>query len=392
MFNRIKLPAAVIISSMALAACGGDSAVQNGRLAISLTDAPACGYDAVNVTVEKIRVHQSGTANDNDAGWSEIVLNPAKRVNLVNLTNGVLEKLGEVPLTRGKYTQLRLVLAENSAAAPFANSVVPTGGQEVALTTPSGSKSGEKLIHQFEVADGTLVDLVMDFDACKSIVARGNGAFNLKPVIAVVPKVVSGAITGFVDPAITNSIVTAQQAGKVVKATYPDATGKFTLGPVVAGTYDVAITADGRAAGVVTGVTVAAGNTVKVSDNTAAAPAITLPASAAGTVSGNVTFSATAPTDGAVVSARQTLSTGTVFEVRFTNTNAPTGAYTTGLPLDAPRFSAFGSGALPLVLNADPAAAAKYTLRASATGYATSPDAAVTATGAGVVQNFTLNP
>jgi Domain of unknown function (DUF4382) len=392
MFNKIKLPAAVIFSSLILAACGGDSAVQNGRLAISLTDAPACGYDAVNITVEKIRIHQSGTANENDSGWSEIVLNPAKRVNLVNLTNGVLEKLGEVPLAQGKYTQLRLVLAENSTTNPLANSVVPTGKQEVALTTPSGTKSGEKLIQAFDVADGTLVDLVLDFDACKSIVARGNGAFNLKPVIAVVPKVVSGAITGFVDPAIANSIVTAQQAGKVVKATYPDATGKFTLGPVIAGTYDVTITAEGRAAGVVTGVPVTAGSTVKVSDNTAAAPAITLPASAAGAVSGNVTFSAAAPADGAVVSARQTLTSGTVFEAKFANTNITTGAYTLSVPLDAPRVGAYGSGVLPLVLNADPGAAAKYTLRASATGYTTSPDAAVTATGAGVVQNFTLNP
>jgi Domain of unknown function (DUF4382) len=392
MFKNIKLPAAMIFSSLLFAACGGDNAAQSGRVAISLTDAPACGYDAVNVTVEKIRIHQSGSATENDTGWKEIVLNPAKRVDLVKLTNGVLEPLGSTPLTQGKYTQLRLVLAENTAANPLLNSVVPTGKQEVALTTPSGSKSGEKLIHSFDVADGTLVDLVMDFDACKSIVARGNGAFNLKPVIAVVPKVVSGAITGFVDPAIANSIVTAQQAGKVVKATYPDATGKFTLGPVVAGTYDVTITADGRAAGVVTGVPVTAGITVKVSDNTTAAPAITLPASAAGAVSGNVTFSAAAPTDGAVVSARQTLTSGTVFEAKFINSNITTGAYTMSVPLDAPRVGAYGNGTLPLTLNADAAVAGKYALRASAAGYTTSPDSAVTVTGAGAVQNFTLNP
>jgi hypothetical protein len=391
MIQKIKLTSAVIFSSLVLAACGSDGPTQ-GRVAISLTDAPACGYDAVNVTVEKIRIHQSGNATDNDAGWKEIVLNPAKRVNLVKLTNGVLEPLGSTPLTQGKYTQLRLVLAENSATSPLANSVVPTGKPEVALTTPSGTKSGEKLIHSFDVADGTLVDLVMDFDACKSIVARGNGAYNLKPVIAVVPKVVSGAITGFVAPAIANTIVSAQQAGKVVKATYPDATGKFTLGPLVQGTYDVTIAADAHATDVVTGVPVTAGGTAKISDNTAAAPAISLSASAAGTVSGNVTYSATAPTDGAVVNAKQALAAGTAFEVRFVNTNATTGAYTMSLPLDAPRASAFGTGTLPLVFNADPAAAGKYSLRASAAGFTASADTPVTVTGAGVVQNFALTP
>jgi Domain of unknown function (DUF4382) len=391
MKQKIKLFSAVVLSSLVLAACG-DTTPLDGRLSVSMTDAPACGYDAVNVTVEKIRIHQSGTATENDAGWSEIVLSPAKRLNLVNLTNGVLEKLGEVPLAKGKYTQLRLVLAENSAANPLANSVVPTGKQEIALTTPSGTKSGEKLIHSFDVADGTLVDLVMDFDACKSIVARGNGAYNLKPVIAVVPKVVSGAITGFVDPSIANTIVSAQQAGKVVKATYPDATGKFTLGPLVQGTYDVTIAADAHGTDVVTGVPVTAGATAKISDNTAAAPAIKLPLSVMGAVSGNVTYSAVAPTDGAVVSAKQALATGTAFEVRFVNTNATTGAYSMNLPVSAPSASAFGTGTLPLVFNVDPAAAGKYAMRASATGYTASADAPVTLTAAGVVQNFALNP
>ena len=74
-----------------LAACGGgggtDSATAAGSLSVSLTDAPSCGYDAVNITVQKVRVHQSSTASDSDGGWSEIVLNPAKRIDLLNLNN-----------------------------------------------------------------------------------------------------------------------------------------------------------------------------------------------------------------------------------------------------------------------------------------------------------------
>ena len=45
---------------------------------LSLTDAPACGYDAVNITIERVRVHQSASAVDADSGWSEVVLNPAQ--------------------------------------------------------------------------------------------------------------------------------------------------------------------------------------------------------------------------------------------------------------------------------------------------------------------------
>lgn len=36
---------------------GGSGSVQAGVLSVSLTDAPACGFDEVNVTVSRVRVH-----------------------------------------------------------------------------------------------------------------------------------------------------------------------------------------------------------------------------------------------------------------------------------------------------------------------------------------------
>ena len=88
-----------VITSM-LVACGGSDGdgaatpASAGTLRVALTDTPACGYDEVNVTVEKVRVHQSASATDDAGGWSEVVLNPVKRVDLLKLTNGVLEELG----------------------------------------------------------------------------------------------------------------------------------------------------------------------------------------------------------------------------------------------------------------------------------------------------------
>jgi len=50
-----------------LAACGGgggsggspETAVSGmGTLRVALTDSPACGYDAVNVTIDRVRVQQ----------------------------------------------------------------------------------------------------------------------------------------------------------------------------------------------------------------------------------------------------------------------------------------------------------------------------------------------
>src|SRR5205814_1338486 len=153
-------------------ACGGGgdggSAAQ-GSMRFALTDAPSCGYDHVWVTVEKVSVHQSSSASDTDAGWTDLTLSPARRIDLVTLTNGVLEELGTVPLAAGHYSQVRLVLASNTAGAnPPANAVQPTGGSVVALTTPSGQQSGLKLKANADVAGGQMADLVLDFDACSS--------------------------------------------------------------------------------------------------------------------------------------------------------------------------------------------------------------------------------
>src|SRR5450830_1745024 len=213
-----------------LAACGGGDgggggggSADSGTLRLALTDAPSCGYDHVNVTIQKIRVHQSSSASDTDGGWSEIVLNPAKRVDLLNLQNGVLEELGQTPLPVGKYTQLRLVLADNTGANPPANSVVLTSDKsEVALKTPSGQQSGVKTNIDIDIAANKMADFVLDFNACKSVVVAGNsGQYLLKPVVSVIARYISG-VTGFVDAATLangNTSLSLQQGGVVMKAT-----------------------------------------------------------------------------------------------------------------------------------------------------------------------------
>jgi len=63
-----------------LSACGGGDggtpASNAGTLQLSLTDAPACGFDKVYVTLQKVRIHQSSSATDTDAGWTDLTLTP----------------------------------------------------------------------------------------------------------------------------------------------------------------------------------------------------------------------------------------------------------------------------------------------------------------------------
>ena len=369
---------------------GGDVAPGPGTLGVSLTDAPACGYDAVNVTVIKVRVNQSSSASDTDAGWTDITLNPARKINLLSLTNGVLSNLGETPLTAGHYTQLRLVLDPNTAMG-LANSVVPSGGSETALVTPSAVQSGIKLINEFDVASGQRVDLVLDFDACKSIVKRGNGTYALKPVIKVVPFVENG-IDGFVDTALLGSsvMVTAQQNGVVIQSTAPNAqTGEFFLARLAPGNYDVVLTANGRATAVIAAVPVASTTSVVILSNTATP--ITLPVSATHIVSGTETLNPLSPTTAAYVAGKQTFGTAPIVTVKFVAADdlSPF-AYTLTLPIGAPMLGQYAT-ALPIALVAQPGVAGKYTVEASATGYQTQ-SVSKDISAADATQNFILVP
>src|SRR5512144_1936585 len=101
MGSGIKSALWALAASVALVACGGGGGggavpavpppgagaapAAFGTLRVSLTDAPACGYDEVNVTVERVRVHQSSVASDSDGGWVEIpVVNGPRKVDLLS--------------------------------------------------------------------------------------------------------------------------------------------------------------------------------------------------------------------------------------------------------------------------------------------------------------------
>ncbi len=416
-----------LLLTVVVAGCGsggGGTTAQPGTLGVSLTDAPACGFDKVNVTVSKVRVHQSDNASENAAGWTDITLSPPRKINLLDLNdptqpNFALESLGETPLPAGHYTQLRLVLDRNTGQS-LANSVVlENTTAEIALDTPSAVQSGIKLIHQFDVGSGQRIDLLLDFDACKSIVKTGNSTYKLKPVIKVIPYALNG-IQGFVDKNSfvnqslvgKNVIASAQFNGEIVRATVVNTgTGKFFIAHLdPANDYDVVITADDHATAVIATVQVEAAPII-TTISTSAVP-FTLQTSTPQSISGTVTLDP--PDDGGtvVVTAKQSLSSGPTVTVKSVVANVldtalPAGdyGYNQTLPIAAPSLGQYGP--LPISLSAtvpDQSAVAKiYTVQGSAqvvtttstTVYATqvpAPLAKDITVVANQTQDFTLTP
>lgn len=402
-------------AAVLLAACGGGGsssstgATPMGALQMSVTDAPAC-YDHVIVNVAKLRVHTSDNTQTSDADpeWRDIVpANAPVQIDLVNLTNGQLKDLGNATIPAATYRQIRLVLASTG------NTVTPVGGTAQPLTTPSGQESGLKIKANFDVLADQTNDLLMDFDACKSIVVTGSGKYILKPVVRLGAKP-AGAIQGYVSGTVTSSTVngtttttttgtlrsisvSAQQNGTVIRSTIPDATGKFMLSYLPAGTYSVVVTGSGvttsgtldttrgAATRVIDSVPVAA-STVNLNTSTTS---LVLSPSAMSTVSGTITSTTKATSDDlgddARISAMQTVGTRLV-EVNGTRQDDDQQQYTMRLPLAAPELQLFSASGLPAP-TADSANAAKYTIRAWGPGLTTKETATDLSTGPQVV-NF----
>lgn len=390
-----RLLSALALAS--LAACGGGGGDAGapvvgaqGTLRLSLTDAPACGLDKLFVTVQRVRVHREAGADDAGSGWEEIVLATPKRVDLLSLQNGALTSLGEKQLPAGRYQQLRLVLEPNSATNPLANAVVPTGGSETALETPSALQSGLKLNANLDVMANQVADFAIDFEACKSVVKAGNsGRYILKPVLSVIPLLGDAGqrIVGYVDNTLANggAVVSAQANGEVVRATPTDASGKFTLYPVPVGTYELVVTANGRSTVVVSGVPVTASAFTNVGSETLRLlPPVS--AAAAATVSGVVTVNGATANTGASVRALQTLSSGPTVETAYSAASATDGSYSLKLPLEAPVRWAYQANPTSIVFTSVAADAGKYKFEAKAPGIAPKLSAEQTVTG-----NATLN-
>jgi hypothetical protein len=185
-------------------------------------------------------------------------------------------------LQPGNYQQIRVMLASNSTAV--ANNVCGSAANCVMLATSpntpqplllsSESKTGLKIPSgqiaggQFSIAAGQTKDLDIDFDACDSIVAQGNGQFRLKPVLhAGEVTVTSSSINGTVVDSVSgqaiaggNTVVALEQpdnsgVDRVIMSTVTDASGAFSFCPVASGTYDLVVSAV-NGAGVAYGATV----------------------------------------------------------------------------------------------------------------------------------------
>lgn len=231
----LAIPIAIILAfSVTLVGCDGTgSSGGTGTLEVMLHDAPA-NYEEVNVFIERVEVNNA----EDDTGWVEIN-SPQQIYNLLELTNGAMEVLGSAELEAGTYNQIRLILSSDG------HSVV-VDGQEHSMFVPSGAQTGIKLNVNAEIEEDITYTLLLDFDASRSVVERGNqqsgSQFLLKPVVKATNEAITGNISGSVEPVDSDAFVYAIVDSDTLSSTKADtANGSFKLIGLEEGSYTVSV-------------------------------------------------------------------------------------------------------------------------------------------------------
>jgi hypothetical protein len=256
----------------AFSACNLDLFAPKGTMSLSLTDAPidADNVSGVYITITGIQYNRSMDGQQDEGSWvtMEEFEGPAK-YNLLELTGGESELLGELVLPAGQYNQIRFMLdipeQGGQAAAPSNPGcyIEYTDGTTEALFVPSGGQTGYKATGAFQVPENGTVEITADFDARKAVVSAGaSGLTILKPTIRLVVENEAGRIGGTVsgytagndlvvyayeDAAYDAAVETADPAEgesrfpNAVTSSKVAADGAYGLWFLAAGTYDVVV-------------------------------------------------------------------------------------------------------------------------------------------------------
>ncbi len=253
-----RLLLAFTLAAAVIVGCAQPDAATTGpnEVTVLLTDAPVSEATALVVDFGRVELVASG---DNGV---VTVADSAGSIDVLALTNGLVETLGVADLPDGTYHQVRLIVAEATLAF---------GEEEHDVFVPSGAQTGLKIGIEppLVVAGGVSREVLIDFDVHRAIVETppGSGTYLLVPT-ALRAFSAAGGIDGTVVAAETDAAASALAgvqvdvlaAGEtdVISTTYTEDDGSFAFIALLEGSYDLAFTLPGYDRVLVTDVPVVA--------------------------------------------------------------------------------------------------------------------------------------
>lgn len=269
MIKKLSILFLILAAVFSLTACDSIGNTQNGSgdLALSIADKPVNNVAQVLVTIDEVQVKKEDAEWETINGFDEN--GGEKEFDLITLKFKE-ELLGQETLEAGFYNQIRLIVAaddQNSDPTTVGKSkVVYDDGSEDNIFIPSGTQTGLKINHNFEIRDGVITKLLLDVNVSEIMHQAGaSDKIILRPTaIDIIDELEFGSILGKVIDADGNysfendvvvevynnedTIADADPINSTVaaaKATENEEAGTFLIRGLEAGTYKLnAYTAD----------------------------------------------------------------------------------------------------------------------------------------------------
>ena len=167
-YSITRLCAVVATSAFLMLSCSEEG--KQSQLTIKMKDAPG-EFQEVNVELLSVEVHHR------KKGWIALSTNQGiyDLLTLQYNVSAVLVENSSFP--SGEVDNIRLILGSNNT--------VKVDDDYHALQTPSAEESGLKIHINASLDPNENYELLIDFDAKKSIVHHGNGDYSLKPAITL---------------------------------------------------------------------------------------------------------------------------------------------------------------------------------------------------------------
>lgn len=231
----------VLIGSFILFSCNQSNEAQPSNMGIikfQITDAPfpVEMLEKAEITVSKLEL------KDAKGGDKYInVFNEETKIDLLKLSNGVTQFLGEIEVPEGNYSEVRFFVTQT--ILKFRNQ------QEFNFKIPSSLQSGIKILisPSIMVNRDIVTEVLLDFDLSQSFVVNGPiddiNNYIFKPVIRAVNNTVAGSLVGKVTDsnkkAFMNVQVTVMNGNSVITSSYSDKNGDYKIIGLLEGTYTI---------------------------------------------------------------------------------------------------------------------------------------------------------
>ena len=233
-------------ASMLLIIMAGCSKTNDGqgRLTINITDGPfpLNSIESATVEINKVEIRKTGDGVSDERPFI-VIWEGTKVFNLLELRNGVVEKLADLEIPAGEYDLIRLYVEEAGLKVK--------DGDQFSVTVPSGKQTGIKIFIDpgLVVEGGLSAELLLDFDLTGSFILQGNmhspagiKGFHFKPVIRAVNNSTAGRIEGTVKEKdagpLKDARVYLDMEDDTLKA-FTDENGRYAFIGIAPGLYPV---------------------------------------------------------------------------------------------------------------------------------------------------------